>query len=239
MSEQEKRNTAYHEAGHALLLTILEHVDPLHKVTIIPRGPYLGAAFHLPTEDKYHFHKRQGQEQLIVTMGGRVAEEIIFGDVTSGASGDINQATNLARKMVCEWGMSDELGMVEYGEPKGEVFVARDISRQRGYSEATAQKIDAEIKRVIDRAYADAKRLLLEQRDKLELIAQGLIEYETLDASHINDILEFGEMRNPPNSPTPPSLPDDMPAASKPEPLGEEQEDDDGPMPGDVVGAPA
>ncbi|MEP4078916.1 ATP-dependent zinc metalloprotease FtsH [Haloferula sp.] len=239
LSEKEKTTTAYHEAGHALLLTILEHVDPLHKVTIIPRGPYLGAAFHLPKEDKYHFHKRQGTEQLIVTMGGRVAEEIIFGDVTSGASGDINQATSLARKMVCEWGMSDELGMVEYGDPQGEVFLARDISRQRNYSESTAQKIDAEIKRVIDRAYADAKRLLLEQRDKLELIAQALLEYETLDASHINDLLEHGEMRNPPSSPTPPSLPDDVPAASKQKASGDEQEDDDGPMPGEVVGAPA
>ncbi|MFC7337005.1 ATP-dependent zinc metalloprotease FtsH [Haloferula chungangensis] len=239
LSEKEKTTTAYHEAGHALLLTILEHVDPLHKVTIIPRGPYLGAAFHLPTEDKYHFHKRQGEEQLIVTMGGRVAEEIIFGDVTSGASGDINQATKLARKMVCEWGMSEELGMVEYGDPQGEVFLARDISRQRNYSEATAQKIDAEIKQVIDHAYSEAKRLLLERREHLELIAQGLLEYETLDASHINDLIEFGEMRNPPSSPTPPTLPDDMPKSSAPKPKGDEQEDDDGPMPGEVVGAPA
>ncbi len=239
LSEKEKTTTAYHEAGHALLLTILEHVDPLHKVTIIPRGPYLGAAFHLPTEDKYHFHKRQGQEQLIVTMGGRVAEEIIFGDVTSGASGDINQATKLARKMVCEWGMSEELGMVEYGDPQGEVFLARDISRQRNYSEATAQKIDAEIKDVIDHAYSEAKRLLLERREHLELIAQGLLEFETLDASHINDLLEFGKMRNPPSSPTPPTLPDDMPKVSAPKPKSEEQEHDDGPMPGEVVGAPA
>ncbi|MGB6222043.1 ATP-dependent zinc metalloprotease FtsH [Haloferula sp.] len=239
LSEKEKTTTAYHEAGHALLLTLLEHVDPLHKVTIIPRGPYLGAAFHLPTEDKYHFHKKQGQEQLIVTMGGRVAEEIVFGDVTSGASGDINQATNLARKMVCEWGMSEELGMVEYGDPQGEVFLARDISRQRNYSESTAQKIDAEIKRVIDHAYAEAKKLLLERREQLELIAQALLEFETLDASHINDLIEFGEMRNPPNSPTPPSLPDDVPPASKPAPSSEKQEDDDGPMPGEVVGAPA
>jgi cell division protease FtsH len=208
-------------------------------VTIIPRGPYLGAAFHLPKEDKYHFHKKQGLEQLIVTMGGRVAEEIIFGDVTSGASGDIRQATSLARKMVCEWGMSDELGMVEYGENQGEVFLARDISRPRNYSESTAQKIDAEIKRVIDRAYGDAKRLLVEKRDKLELIAQALLEYETLEASHIDDLLKYGEMRNPPSSPTPPSLPEDMPKASKPKASGEEQEDDDGPMPGEVVGAPA
>ncbi|MEM1084550.1 MAG: ATP-dependent zinc metalloprotease FtsH [Verrucomicrobiota bacterium] len=239
LSEEEKTTTAYHEAGHALLLATLEHTDPLHKVTIIPRGPYLGAAFHLPKEDKYHFHKQQGVEQLIVTMGGRVAEEIIFGDVTSGASGDIRQATSLARKMVCEWGMSEELGMVEYGENQGEVFLARDISRPRNYSESTAQKIDAEIKRVIDRAYGDAKRLLLEKRDKLELIAQALLEFETLDASHIQDLIDHGEMKNPPSSPTPPTLPEDMPKASKAKASGDEQEDDDGPMPGEVVGAPA
>jgi len=239
LSEEEKKTTAYHEAGHALLLATLEHTDPLHKVTIIPRGPYLGAAFHLPKEDKYHFHKLQGLEQLVVTMGGRVAEEIVFGDVTSGASGDIRQATSLARKMVCEWGMSDELGMVEYGENQGEVFLARDISRDRNYSEATAQKIDGEIKRVIDRAYADAKRILLEKRDKLELIAQALLEYETLDASHIMDLIEYGEMRNPPTSPRPPSLPDEPPQKAKAPKADGAQEDDDGPLPGEVVGAPA
>ncbi|MBB5352088.1 cell division protease FtsH [Haloferula luteola] len=239
LSEEEKKTTAYHEAGHALLLATLEHVDPLHKVTIIPRGPYLGAAFHLPKEDKYHFHKLQGIEQLIVTMGGRVAEEITFGDVTSGASGDIRQATSLARRMVCEWGMSEELGMVEYGENQGEVFLARDISRSRNYSEATAQKIDSEIKRVIDRAYTDAKRILLEKRDKLELIAQALLEYETLDARHILDLIEFGEMKDPPNSPKPPSLPDEPPAKKKESTSGKTDEDDGGPLPGTVVGAPA
>ncbi len=239
LSEKEKTTTAYHEAGHALLLATLEHVDPLHKVTIIPRGPYLGAAFHLPKEDKYHFHKRQGIEQLIVTMGGRVAEEITFGDVTSGASGDIRQATRLARQMVCEWGMSDELGMVEYGEHESEVFLARDMTRSRNYSEATAQKIDAEIRRVIDRAYTEAKRFLLEKRDKLELIAQALLEYETLDAHHIFDLLEYGEMKDPPNSPKPPSLPDEPPKKKSEPRTGTPEEDDDGPLPGTVAGAPA
>ncbi len=239
LSEEEKKTTAYHEAGHALLLATLEHVDPLHKVTIIPRGPYLGAAFHLPKEDKYHFHKRQGLEQLIVTMGGRVAEEIVFGDVTSGASGDIRQATHLARQMVCEWGMSEELGMVEYGDHQGEVFLARDISRDRNYSEATAQKIDAEIKRVIDRAYTEAKRMLMEKREALELIAEALLEYETLDASHIMDLIEHGEMKDPPSSPKPPILPDEEPKKKEAKASEEGQEDDDGPLPGTVVGQPA
>jgi len=239
LSEKEKKVTAYHEAGHAILLATLEHTDPLHKVTIIPRGPYLGAAFHLPLEDKYHFHKQQGKEELVVTMGGRVAEEITFGDVTSGASGDIRQATNLARRMVCEWGMSDELGMVEYGEHQAEVFLARDISRPRTYSESTAQKIDSAIKDLIDWSYAEAKRLILDKKDALEVIAQALLEYETLDASHIKDIIDHGEMKDPPNMRRPPEVPDEFKMPGDPKSEEEEEEGDDGTMPGEVVGQPA
>ena len=238
LSEDEKKVTAYHEAGHALLLATLEHTDPLHKVTIIPRGPYLGAAFHLPEEDKFHYHKAEGLEELIVTMGGRVAEELVFGDVTSGASGDIRQATNLARKMVCEWGMSEELGMVEYGEARDEVFLARDISKAKNYSEETAQKIDNEIRRIIDRAYAEAKRMLNEKRDKLELIAQALLEFETLDGAQIMDLIEHGEMKNPPRSPKPPELPHESPPATPKQKSEDDVEDDDGPLP-EAVGAPA
>jgi len=239
LSEEEKKVTAYHEAGHALLLATLKHTDPLHKVTIIPRGPYLGAAFHLPVEDKYHFYKQQGMEELIVTMGGRVAEELVFGDVTSGASGDIRQATKLARRMVCEWGMSKELGMVEYGDHHSEVFLARDISRDRNYSEATAQKIDNEIRKLTDWAYQEAKRMLSEKREALEKIAQALLEFETLDASHIMDIIEHGEMRNPPEAPKPPEIPEDIDKKKEPESSEKEDEGDDGTIPGEVVGAPA
>ena len=238
LSEKEKKLTAYREAGHALLLATLENTDQLHKVTIIPRGPYLGAAFHLPEEDKFQVHKIEGLEQLIVTMGGRVAEEIVFGDVTNGASGDIRQATTLARRMVCEWGMSEELGMVEYGESREEVFLARDISKAKNYSEETARKIDSEIKRIIDRAYADAKRILTESRDKLELIAEALLEYETLDGAQICDIIEHGEMKNPPRSPKPPELPSDDASASASKKEGDDLEDGYGPPP-DPVGAPA
>ncbi len=239
LSEKEKEVTAYHEAGHALLLATLEHTDPLHKVTIIPRGPYLGAAFHLPKEEKFHFRKREGLEQLVVTMGGRVAEEIVFGDVTSGASGDIKQATNLARKMVCEWGMSDELGMVEYGNNKEEVFLARDMGGDRNYSEATAVRIDAEIKRLVDNAYNQAMQTLTERRDQLEAIAKGLLEYETLSASHIDDLLEFGEMKNPPKMPPSNGTlasgdTDEVPVDSQ-----TSKNEDDGELPGDVVGQPA
>ncbi|MFM1560938.1 MAG: ATP-dependent zinc metalloprotease FtsH [Roseibacillus sp.] len=238
LSEKEKRVTAYHEAGHALLLATLEHTDPLHKVTIIPRGPYLGAAFHLPDGDKFHYHKIEGLEELIVTMGGRVSEEIVFGDVTSGASGDIRQATALARRMVCEWGMSEELGMVEYGEPRGEVFLARDIAQPKTYSEQTAQKIDSEIKRIIDCAFAEAKRMLTDKREQLELIAQALLEYETLDGAQIADLIELGEMKNPPRSPKPPDLPPEvLPTASKKK-NEDDIEDGDGPLP-EPMGAPA
>lgn len=238
LSEDVKKVTAYHEAGHALLLATLEHTNQLHKVTIIPRGPYMGAAFHLPEEDKFQQSKVEGHEDLIVTMGGRVAEEITFGDVTSGASGDIRQATSLARRMVCEWGMSEELGMVEYGEPREEVFLARDISKSKNYSEQTAQKIDNEIKRIIDNAYAEAKRILTENRDKLELIATALLEYETLDGAQIADLIEHGEMKNPPSSPKPPELPSETPPAPTKKKNEDDVEDDDGPLP-DPVGAPA
>ena len=234
LSEKEKKLTAYHEAGHALLLATLENTDQLHKVTIIPRGPYLGAAFHLPEEDKFQVHKIEGLEQLIVTMGGRVAEEIVFGDVTNGASGDIRQATSLARRMVCEWGMSEELGMVEYGEAREEVFLARDISKPKNYSEETAKKIDAEIRRIIDRAYADAKKILTKNRDKLELIAEALLEFETLDGAHIMDLIEHGEMKSPPRSPKPPELPSDPEPTASLKGDNEQQEEDDGPLPDPV-----
>ena len=160
LSEKEKTNTAYHEAGHALLLELLEHTEPLHKVTIIPRGPSLGSTMWLPEEDKYTNRKNELLASLVVKMGGRVAEEIVFGDVTNGASGDIKMATNVARRMVCEWGMSEKMGMVEYGEHEEHVFLGRDMGRARGYSEATAEEIDREVRKLIDDAYESAKRTL-------------------------------------------------------------------------------
>jgi cell division protease FtsH len=207
ISEKEKENTAYHEAGHALLLELLENTEPLHKVTIIPRGPSLGATMWLPQEDKYNMRKRELIDSLCVTMGGRVAEEIVFGDVTSGARGDIKQATGMARQMVCEWGMSERLGMVEYGEHDDYVFLGRELSRQRDYSEATAQEIDREVRKLCDDAYARAKELLTKRREVLEAIAKALLEFETLDGSQIRDIIELGSMRNPPSAPRPRGTP--------------------------------
>jgi cell division protease FtsH len=213
MSPKEKENTAYHEAGHAILFVLLEHTDPLHKVTIIPRGPALGMAMSLPEGDRYTKRKNELLDDITVAMGGRVAEEIVFGDVTTGASGDIRGATNYARRMVCEWGMSEKMGMVEYGEHEDYVFLGRDISRQRDYSEATAQEIDREVRKLCDDAYARATKILTDERDKLEAIAKALLEYETLDGSQIRDMLKFGKMTNPPVGPNrprkdPPPLPD-------------------------------
>ena len=208
MSDKEKENTAYHEAGHALLGLLLKHTDPLHKVTIIPRGPSLGSTMYLPLEDKYTQRKNELLDRLVMIMGGRVAEEIVFGDVTNGARGDINQATDIARRMVCEWGMSDKMGMVEYGEHQEHVFLGRDISRSRNYSEATAQQIDHEVHGLCDHAYQQAKEMLTARRETLEAIAKALLEYETLDGSHIREIMDTGSVQNPPTPPPrPPSQP--------------------------------
>lgn len=238
LSEKEKENTAYHEAGHAILIEVLEHTEPLHKVTIIPRGPSLGSTMWLPEEDKFTLRRKEILDDLIVAMGGRVAEELKFGDVTNGAMGDIRQATNLARKMVCAWGMSQKMGMVEYGAEEGEVFLARDISRSRNYSEATAEQIDSEVKRLIDEAYQAATDLLMKYRDKLDAIALALLEYETLDGPQIKDIMEHGHMLNPPKRPDPPATPPPVPTQAESKPAKQEDEDP-GDLPGELAGVPA
>lgn len=241
LSDKEKKNTAYHEAGHAILNELLDHTDPLHKVTIIPRGPSLGSTMFLPDEDKFNYRKNELLSQLIVLMGGRVAEEMIFGDVTNGAMGDIRMATNIARKMVCEWGMSGELGMVEYGDSGGGGgFLARDMMSQgKNYSEDTAQKIDTEIKGLIDHAYKEAERILKENRELLDKISEALLEFETLDSQHISDLIEHGEMKDPPKPPEPPEIPGEMEMEKTPETSENEKRDDDGTLPPEVVGAPA
>ena len=235
LSEKEKQNTAYHEAGHALLLVLLPHTEPLHKVTIIPRGPSLGSTMWLPEEDKYTNRKNELLASLAVAMGGRVAEEIIFGDITNGARGDIRGATAIARRMVCEWGMSEKMGMVEYGEHEDYVFLGRDISRARDYSEATAEQIDQEVRRLIDDAYQLAKHTLISNRDKLETIAKALLEYETLDGSQIKEIIDHGRLINPPPGigPTPiKKLPDKPPKQVVAPDVAP-------PLPGALGGAPA
>jgi cell division protease FtsH len=235
LSEKEKTNTAYHEAGHALLLELLPHTEPLHKVTIIPRGPSLGSTMWLPEEDKYTNRKNELIAGLAVGMGGRVAEEIVFGDVTNGARGDIKTATAIARRMVCEWGMSEKMGMVEYGEHEDYVFLGRDISRARDYSEATAEQIDGEVRKLIDDAYQTAMKTLTEHRQTLEVIAKALLEYETLDGAQIKEIKEHGRLINPPPGPTPPASGPKM--ADKP-PKQVVVAPDAPPLPG-LSGAPA
>jgi cell division protease FtsH len=237
LSDKEKENTAYHEAGHAILIEVLEHTSPLHKVTIIPRGPSLGSTMWLPEEDKFTHRKSELLDDLVVAMGGRVAEEIQFGDVTNGAMGDIRQATSIARNMVCAWGMSEKMGMVEYSDGDQAVFLARDLGRSRGYSGATAQKIDEEVKRLIDEAYQKAKDILLAQKDKLDAIAAALLEYETLDGIHIKEIMEHGRIMNPPTSKPPPPQSPPVPKVADNRPASQENEDLGG-LPGGLIGVP-
>ncbi|NBZ95516.1 MAG: ATP-dependent metallopeptidase FtsH/Yme1/Tma family protein [Proteobacteria bacterium] len=207
MSEKEKISTAWHEAGHALLTVILDHAHPLHKVTIIPRGQALGSTMYLPEGDKYSTQRKEALAMLVMTMGGRIAEEMFTGDVSNGASGDIAQATKLARRMVCEWGMSS-LGMIRFSEDSEYVFLGRDAARGREYSEETARQIDSEVKRLIDDAYRQATEMLEARRDKVKLIAEALLEFETLEGSQIQDLIELGHMRNPPViAQNPPPLP--------------------------------
>ena len=234
MSDKEKENTAYHEAGHALLCELVKNMDPLHKVTIIPRGPALGSTMYLPTEDKHTHRRLELVDRLVVIMGGRVAEELQFGDVTNGARGDIGQATAIARKMVCEWGMSEKMGMVEYGKNEDYVFLGSNLGQGREYSEATAQEIDAEVRKLCDDAYRRAVLLLRDNRSKLESIAKALLEYETLDRKQILEIMEHGHMLTPPNPPTKPQRP------SEPPPLKREEGTTISPdFPSGLTGAPA
>lgn len=196
--EQDRKLTAYHEAGHALVMTKLEHSEPLHKVTIIPRGSFLGATFSLPEKDRFSLSKKHLMDDISGIMGGRIAEEVIFGDSTSGASNDIKQATYLARRMVTEWGMSDRIGMVNVSAHDEHMFLGRDLFRGREVSEETAREIDQEVRRIIDECYARAKQLILQERARLVALAEALLEYETLDAAEIVEILREGKLLTPP-----------------------------------------
>jgi cell division protease FtsH len=202
MSDEEKRATAWHEAGHALVNVLLQHTHPLHKVTIIPRGRALGVTMSLPKEDMLNMRKKQAIDTIIMTMAGRIAEEYVTDDISSGAAMDIQQATQLAKAMVMHWGMSDKLGNVLYGDGPEYVFLGRDMmSRSKDYSEQTAEEIDAEVKRIIDEANKTAKELITTNRDKLEIIANALLEYETLDGVQVTEIMHSGTFTPPPLTP--------------------------------------
>src|ERR1017187_8623584 len=201
MTDEEKKHTAWHEAGHALVNVLLEHTHPLHKVTIIPRGQSLGSTMQLPEKDILSRSRKEMLDDIAVTMGGRIAEEIMSGDISTGAAMDIQQATNMARAMVCQYGMSDKVGMVQYGSDDEFVFLGREMARTKVYSECTAREIDEEIKHIIDEGYQTAQNILFNNRSKLELIAGALLEYETLDRSQVEEIVKTGKFTPPPPKP--------------------------------------
>jgi cell division protease FtsH len=216
MPEEERRNTAYHEAGHALVAKLMPKTDPVHKVTIIPRGRALGLTMQLPSEDRYSMDKVRILSTIAVLFGGRIAEEIFMGQMTTGASNDFERATDMARKMVTQWGMSEALGTMVYGENEGEVFLGRSVTTHKNISEASMQKVDAEIRRILDEQYALARKLIEENRDKMEAMAKALLEWETIDADQIDDIMAGKPPRPPkPATVTPPAEPpkDEAPTA--------------------------
>jgi cell division protease FtsH len=204
LSDEEKKNTAYHEAGHALVAAMTPGADPVHKVTIIPRGMALGLTMQLPEDDKHTYTRGYLEGMLAVLMGGRSAEEIFLGHITTGAGNDIERATDIARNMVCEWGMS-ELGPLAYGKKDEAIFLGREIAQHRDYSEDTAIQIDKEVKRIVNGGYEKAKNLLVNNRETLESIAQALLEREVLDANEVRLLMEGKPLPEKPR--TPPTLP--------------------------------
>ncbi len=196
VDEYDKKITAYHEAGHAFVQSMLKDADPLHKVSIIPRGPFGGATFALPEKDRLHYTKRYCMALLQVCFGGRIAEEMFCEDISSGAQADIQQATNIARQMILTWGMSDKLGPISYEADMGKNSIYM-MPGEREYSEKTAEEIDNEVKRLVDEAYKKSKELIEANKDKLDRIAKTLLKYETLDADDVKLILEGGELKKP------------------------------------------
>ncbi|HTD38333.1 MAG TPA: cell division protein FtsH, partial [Candidatus Limnocylindrales bacterium] len=216
MSQREKETTAYHESGHAVVGGLTPNSDPVHKVTIIPRGMALGLTWSLPDDDRHSQTKNEILAVIKKALSGRIAEEIKFGDVTTGASNDFEQATAMARRMVTQYGMSDTLGPIQYGKGNHQVFLGRDFGEDRNYSEEIAGKIDAEVRRIIETCYTEARTILEANWDKVERMANSLLEHETVEADEVLAIL--GDKPWPPNKPV--ETPADVPAAASapPEP---------------------
>ncbi|CAB3693985.1 MULTISPECIES: ATP-dependent zinc metalloprotease FtsH [Achromobacter] len=210
MPEEERKNTAYHESGHAIVARLLPKTDPVHKVTIIPRGRALGVTMQLPETDRYSMDKGRLLSTIAVLFGGRIAEEIFMDQMTTGASNDFERATAIARDIVTRYGMTDELGPMVYAENEGEVFLGRSVTKTTHMSEATMQKVDTEIRRIIDEQYSVARKILEDNRDKVEVMTSALLEWETIDADQINDIIE-GRPPRPPKTPQGPSDTSDTP----------------------------
>jgi cell division protease FtsH len=190
ISETEKNNTAYHEAGHALVAKLTPGTDPIHKVSIIPRGMALGVTQQLPIDDRYTYSKEYLMKALSVLLGGRAAEEIALNHLTTGAGNDLERATNLARKMVTEWGMSEKLGPLTFGKKDEHIFLGKEIARHKDYSEKTAIDIDDEVKRIVIEAYDTSKKLVTENLDLLEALAKSLLEKETMDGAEIEALIQ-------------------------------------------------
>jgi cell division protease FtsH len=212
MPEEERRNTAYHESGHAVVAKLLPKTDPVHKVTIIPRGRALGVTMQLPEQDRYSMDRERLLSTIAVLFGGRIAEEVFMHQLTTGASNDFERATAIARSMVTQWGMSDLMGPMVYGENEGEVFLGRSITTHKNVSEVTMQKVDAEIRKIIDQQYTLAKKLILDNRDKVEAMTKALLELETIDADQIQDIIDG----RPPRPPKPAQAPQQPPQTGAP-----------------------
>jgi len=214
LTDAEKKNTAYHEAGHALVAAKMPNSDPLHKVTIIPRGMALGVTMQLPTDDRHNYYKNYLETEIAILMGGRIAEELFLNVLSTGAGNDIERATEMARKMVCEWGMSD-LGPMTFGKKEEQIFLGREIAQHRDYSEDTAIKIDQEVRKLVNAGYTTAKQVISDNRDTLERIARALIEREVLDANEIKMLVENQEL--PPVQPPPSSTDDGVQHVIKPD----------------------
>ena len=214
LTDEEKKNTAYHEAGHALVAAKMPNSDPLHKVTIIPRGMALGVTMQLPIDDRHNYYKNYLETEIAILMGGRIAEELFLNCMSTGAGNDIERATEMSRKMVCEWGMSG-LGPMTFGKKEEQIFLGREIAQHRDYSEDTAIKIDQEVRKLVNKGYTTAKQILSDNRDVLERIARALIEREVLDANEIKMLVEGREL--PPVQPPPTSKDDGVQHVIKPE----------------------
>jgi cell division protease FtsH len=215
MDEEERKNTAYHESGHALIGKMLPKLDPVHKVTIIPRGGALGVTVSLPEKDRYSVDKIQMLNRISMLFGGRIAEEVFMGQMTTGASNDFERATQMARDMVMRYGMSDALGIMVYAENEGEVFLGRSVTKTTNISEETMRRVDSEVRRIIDQQYGIARKLIEDNADKMHAMAKALLEWETIDGDQIDDIMAGRPPRAPkdwtspapPPTQTPPSAP--------------------------------
>jgi cell division protease FtsH len=218
ISENEKRVTAIHEAGHALLTVTLPHADPIHKVTIIPRGMALGLTQQLPIDEKHNYSREYLEDQIAILLGGRIAEELTIGSITTGAGNDLERATDLARRMVCEWGMSDALGPLTFGKKEEQIFLGREIAQHQDYSEDTALRIDQEVKHFVTRNYERAQTILSEYKPRLLDMAEALLAHETLDAEQVKRLAAGLPLDEPTPAQGPPPPPAREPNRAKDRP---------------------